>query len=276
MPGFRLSSSATENDDPGTWSTSAWPRRLLTLILGLSLITAFTLAVPSTTQARPLGYSCGNANTRPHCYAQTNSQWPTFSEFAYAQGATVKILVVSMQCSQCGGGTTTSGFVDNEMWLIDGSGYFVEAGYSTHSNPLQTYEEYFWGDYRPADCSGCINQHPWGDVPSGDYNQYATFTIKRSSSTSFHVTASSPHASKTGDSTNNTMTVIGVNMGQELAGNAGASAPYAHYIYRYYWNSSGVSTAIGTHYAVDHPASGPPYWNQISGTTVGDFETHCC
>jgi hypothetical protein len=100
------------------------------------------------------------------------------------------------------------------------------------------------------------------------------FTIKRSGSSSFHVTISSPNASKTGDSTNNTMTVSGVNMGQELAGNAGASAPYAHYIYRSYWNSSGVSKGVGTQYS---PVDGaPPYWQQIPGTTVGDFETSCC
>lgn len=274
MLGFRLSSSATENDDPGTWSTSAWPRRLLTLILGLSLITAFALAVPSTAQARPL-YSCGNATGGTHCYAVAYS---AASNFYNAQGSTAKITVVQMQCSQCGGNPgTTSGFISNEIWVFDGNNHWIELGYRARADALNSWEEYFWADKRPVDCSGCINNHTMGNVPSGDYNQYATFTIKRTGSTSFHVTLSSPNASKSGDSTNNTMTVQILEMGQELAGNAGASAPYAHYIYRYYWNSSGTSTAIGTNYQfVMQPPSGPPYWNQISGTTVGDFETHCC
>jgi hypothetical protein len=184
-------------------------------------------------------------------------------------------MVVQMQCSKCGGNNgTTAGFIDNEMWLTATGYRWVEVGYLTQADALHSWEEYFWADSRPVDPSGVVNYHPLGLIPSGDYNQYAMFTIKRSGSSSFHVTISSPNASKTGDSTNNTMTVSGVNMGQELAGNAGASAPYAHYIYRSYWNSSGVSKGVGTQYS---PVDGaPPYWQQIPGTTVGDFETSCC
>lgn len=272
MPELRFSGSAPERKLIETWRTSAWLRRLLALVLGLSLITAFSLATPLAVQARPL-YSCGNATSGTHCYAYADTN---NSAFYNAKGATVKILVVQMQCSQCGGNPgTTSGFVNNEMWFYASGYYWVEVGYLTQADAFHSWEDYFWGDKRPVDCSTCVNYHDMGGIPSGDYNQYATFTIKRTSSNSFHATVSSPNASKSGDSTNNTMDVAGVQMGQELAGNAGASAPNARYIYRSYWNSSGVSTSIGGNYSVWDP-SGPPYFNYISGSGSVDFYTHCC
>lgn len=271
MLGFRVFISTPKHSGIGFWHTLAWPRRLLTLLLGLTLISIFTLTGLSIAEARPL-YSCGNASSGTHCYALAYSG---ASGFYNAQGSTAKITVVQMQCSQCGGNPgTTTGFISNEIWVFDGSSNWIELGYRTRADTLHSWEEYFWADKRPVDCSGCINNHTMGNVPSGDYSQYATLTIKRTGSTSFHVTLSSPNASKSGDSTSNTMTVQIVEMGQELAGNAGASAPYARYIYRYYWNSSGVSTAIGQSYTPTY--SNPPWWNQITGTTVGDFETHCC
>lgn len=204
----------------------------------------------------------------PHCYA-----YAVTYNITNAQGATTKILVVQLHCGQCGGGNTTPGFIDDEMWFGNPT-YWVEAGYSTGSNLVSSWQYYFWADHRPVDCSSCVNEHPLSNVPSGDYNQYATFTIKRTSSTSFHTTISSPNYSASGDSTNNTMGVSIVTMGQELAGNAGASAPNARFIYRYYWNSSGTSVGIGSNYS-PHQDS-PPFFNVILGSGPSDFYTHCC
>ena len=191
MPRFRLSSLVSEENSFVTSSTSACPRRLLTLFLGLSLTTVFALALASTAHARPL-YSCGNATSGTHCYALAYSG---ASNFYNAQGSTAKITVAQMQCSQCGGNPgTTLGFISNEIWVFDGSSHWIELGYRSRADALHSWEEYFWADKRPVDCSGCINNHTMGNVPSGDYNQYATFTIKRTGSTSFHVTLSSPRA----------------------------------------------------------------------------------
>lgn len=266
MPRFGQSALTLDQNRGKGWRAGALSPRRLVLALALALVAVVAQAHPSAAQAHAF-YSCGDAQSG-HCYGYADTPIPG------AQGATTKIYMVQLQCNQRGGVNTTSGFIDNEMWLMASTYNWVEAGYWTVSNVFGTWQDYFWADYRPGDCSGCINVHDLGNVPGGDYGQNIQFIVRRSGQYSFLVNIISPNFSPQGPqlSSNNTMDVGHVEMGQELAGNAGASAPNARFSYRYYWDGSGNYTGIfGNYSAFQYD---PPYVGYVAGDT--DFYTHCC
>lgn len=239
--------------------------------VGLALVLALVLFGGSMLKAAPaLAYSCGDASSG-HCYAESDGDnYP--SGF---RGAKVQIYVVHLQCNQCGGINTTTGFIDNEMWLDDSAyAHWVEAGYWTQSNPFQTVEDYFWADKRPRDCSTCVNVHDLGGVASGDYGHNTDFLIWQDTNPDEFAVQIAGYSSgiNGGTSTDNSMNVGHVLMGQELAGNAGASAPQARYSYRFYMDGNFNFVAQNGYYSLS--TSDPPYAGYVSGDT--DFYTYCC
>lgn len=157
---------------------------------------------------------------------------------------------------------------------MDDSGpnlYWVEDGYWASSS-FSSYQEYFWADHRPVDCGGCVNVHVFGPVPSDDYGYNPQFTIHYVGNNEYQVTVTSPHYAPNAYSTNNSMTPTLVQMGQELSGTSGASAPDARFSYRYYWDETGSYIAIDYSYGTtyDHP----PYLGYVPNDS--DFYTYCC
>jgi PKD repeat protein len=144
---------------------------------------------------------------------------------------------------------------------------WVEAGYSTYGSNVQ----YYWADQRPDAHGGNYNEHPITSVPSGDYGNYTWFDIHRTSGNSFLATISDSSYYWTGSSTYNSMTPNQVNMGQELAGNGGASAADAYYIYMYYYDTNNNQTQMDTGTG-NRINQSPPY----VGGSGGSFYTHCC
>lgn len=250
------------------------------------VVVSLLIALLGATQlmTRPAhAYSCGDATSGTHCYGITTSVSGYYGMANDGLKASrTNILVVPMQCNACGGINTTSGFIDNEMWLGDNhnpsQAYWVEVGYKTESNFFSSWEEYFWADVRPVDKTVAnLNFHNWGNIPSGDYQHTDTFYAWQDSQAvnqfdlAIHTTQG---GSFTGASTNNTMAPSLIQMGQELAGNAGAYAPFANYTYRYYTNSSGVEKGIyGNYFFSNNP---PPSIGSYLGATGYDFATNCC
>jgi hypothetical protein len=242
-------------------------RILVAAALALGLIATFASA--NGVQAAPAHaeYSCTY-----HCYGIND--WPG----GPINGSHTAVSVVQLSCtpgaSLCGQGW----FIDNEMWLAQNTSccsYWVEAGYSTYSNDHYTSIDYFWADLRPG---SSYYEHVLSTVPSGDYGNYANLTIKRSSSSSFSVSISSPNYSYSGSSTSNSMTPNDINIGQELYGTIGASAPTAHYIYNQWIDTSNVShyqTANGSITSDSPPYAGWTTWPS-SSSTGGNMYTYCC
>jgi hypothetical protein len=241
------------------------------LRVGLALSLAFT-ALAVTFALHPtiaLAYSCGTTSTGPHCYGEY--YWTT-SSFGTSRigGASVSIETVQMTCSipAC---TNTPGFVDNEVWL-DGTscGCSVEAGYATYTNVGGSYMAYFYANQQSC-CA--YDETVLANVPSGDLNTYPSYIITQASSTYYDVDIDTPNLHY-GYSVPNNMQANRIDEGQELAGNGGASAALANYLYSEWVDTSGFG-----HYETDngiwlHPD--PPYDDYTAGSNGGVLQTTCC
>lgn len=192
---------------------------ILTIIVGIGI-----LASPPVAEA----YSCSGS----HCYGRNTWQAGAFNSW---HGAATGISVVHLYCNGCSSGGTQTGFVDNEMWFADdwcsdpyGSPCWIEAGYSTYSGGGITTENYFWADDRRD--YGYI-EHALAAVPSGDYGSNVYIQIHQccNSSQTWDVSLSSTTYYSDNTSVNNPMTPGDVKMGQELAGNGGASSFTAYF-----------------------------------------------
>lgn len=172
-------------------------------------------------------YSCVN----PHCYGEVI--WP-----GNVHGAASSIFIAHLYCipSDC----YKSGNWSNEFWVGDDKNYFpckidwegacyVEDGYATDTvDPSDTYEIYFWADYRSI-YGGQYNFHDFGDVPSGDYGNYSWFQVSYASSGTWDVYVSSNNFYEHQQSTSNDMEPSDIRMGAELSGTVGASADRAYF-----------------------------------------------
>lgn len=222
-------------------------------------------------------YSCS-----VHCYAIND--WPG----GPINGSSTEISVVHLACN---GNCQAGDFVNNEMWLSDqsssGGPYWVEVGYAVDKqDDGSAPEQYFWADDRPGQG---YQIHYLANVPAGDYGNYTWFKIQwqtdiNSYCTSryypycYDITVQSSNYSASPVELNNTMTPNDINIGEELSGYSGASAPTAYYIDNYWISTSNVGhyqTANGTITQYKPPYGGwTTYPSQSS--TGGTLNTHCC
>ncbi len=182
---------------------------------------------------------------------------------------TIDIVHLSCPPSSCydTSNSREGGFIDNEMWLfdnnnnscVDPNGHpgvcWVEGGYLTVTNsPNATTENYFWADLRPSFTIGGLtfgsnfNLHILSQVPQGDYGHQVDILIYSGTThvcippasppyggcippitDEYFVSFSSPNFRSVSLSTHNAMHPNRFDVGQELAGAGGASAPTAHF-----------------------------------------------
>ncbi len=180
-------------------------------------------------------------------------------------------------------------FVLNDLWVQDtthhvsqcgagGGVCWVEAGYISY-NPTSTSSAvwYVWADLRP---NSTFFKHFIAQVPSGDIGKSAAMNINYQGSNKWQVISSTPSGVYYNYSTANTMTADDINIGQELYGTGGASAPTAHFTYNYWIDTSGAY-----HFQTGWSSSGihvynPPYggWTTYPSPsgTGGNWHTSCC
>jgi len=225
------------------------------------------------------GYSCPDPNG--HCYAVAS-----WTNRAYV-GTFLFVQVVPLQ-----GG---NGFVDDETWLIDANNTgcaniqnmcWVEAGIIG----LGTETHYFWADNRP---NNGFFFHDIGQVPSGDFNHQALlYIVSQNSLPGFANTyaveivpvgpgGSGPYLAT---STSNTMASQRIDLGQELDGSSGASAPDAVFSGMEY-KLAGETFQDSLH-TQDNDGSlilanpPPPRGRWVTppsqSLTGGAFDTNCC
>ncbi len=228
------------------------------LILVLCLVTAGPArAAPSA----PAVYSCSDK-----CYGD----FP-FYHWTGVNGGEVTIDVVHVSCSGCG----TLSYVNNTMWVGDDTtgctndgACWIEAGYGTFKDPNNPW--YYWADMRPG--LGYA-EHPKEQVPSGDFGNAAQLLIRKSATNTYIISITSPYASITGTSTANSMSGDRVQIGEELQGTTGASAPTARYFNNVYIDTSNnyyVENSTGGYSVV---SDNPPYasWAIVpSGTSAAN------
>jgi hypothetical protein len=238
----------------------------LTIALLLSLV-----GLTSHPRAAKASYNCGNVSSG-HCYARV--YWTRATP-----GAQVYIEVVQLSCNPgwCYSNGQETGFIDNEMWFSQDNSYWVEAGYSTYTNSSGTTDDYFWADNRPG---GGYHEHELQTVPGGDYGGYVSVVIAKDSGATYDVDFFSDTWNYTGYSTNNTMSSNKIWQGQELAGNEGASAPGANFIYsawegsNHVWNyqtTSGTEDITNSSWANGYWSAPPDGSNQ-----GGIWVDYCC
>ena len=213
--------------------TSPEGRIAIVFALVMSLLTASLIFY--TQDARAAQYSCYN----PHCYGGWDWNGPTNP--SYLNGSETQIYITTLMCPT----NTCDGSIDNEMWLVDYACNYgratcwVEAGYSTYlPNDLNdcilnsNVRCYFWAEERP---DGTYAEHTPNGVRINSYDHYTKFSIVRSADydSLWNVTIT-PLAGTdgpfSGQSHNNTIYPHDIQIGQELFGTGGASAPDAYFI----------------------------------------------
>ncbi|MBA2288112.1 MAG: hypothetical protein H0W02_21775 [Ktedonobacteraceae bacterium] len=271
-----------------------WFQDISLIVLMVTSLTFFLFASPPQTYAATVSHtmaaniSCGNLSTG-HCYGRQD--W-----FGGTIGSKTDIKVVQLTCN---GSCQSTGFLDNEMWLIDGQtsscfsnmfgNCWVEGGY--------LYDGYcgfcyFWADVRPVDGNN-LNLHylyptPNHMSPNRDIGHSMRISIYEQGTHRFEVDFAvqgcsfNCSANATFYSTNNTMVPNDVHIGTELSGvgsnNSNWGAPRADYTNNYWKNGAGWQ---GQTYG-NGPGmfqQSPPYINGTYGSlggTGGDFYTNCC
>lgn len=247
------------------------------ILLPVSQFTApATAYAASTSHAVAASISCGDENNN-HCYARQD--W-----FGGMNGAKTTINIVQLNCSNA---CQSTGFIDNEMWLIDEQtssctsnkygNCWVEAGYINDGYNFS----YFWADVRPVD-NGNLNFH-WLFAASVGYTM--GISIYKQGTNQFELDLvlhnSTGYHTVTYYSTNNSMAPNDIKIGMELAGtgsnNSNWGAPRADFTNNYWKGSNWVAQQYGN--GPGMYAYNPPYINGIyggSGGTGGDFWTNCC
>lgn len=225
---------------------------------------------------KTLAYSCGDSSGN-HCYALERTDAGVVGSNSGFYGIETNIYVANFQCDFC---NINGGFVDNEMWLYDyGHQYWVELGYITVPTELgiDYSEDFFWGSYRPEDCNQCVNFHDLGPV-GNSLDRTSTFYIWRDRvvSSQYDLRIDTPSGGIYSVSQiHDTMISYGADMGQELAGGAGAGAADALFSHRYYQDDSGGWYPIGAAYYQPVSRTNPPYIVTPPNPPF-DFYTWCC
>jgi hypothetical protein len=206
-------------------------------------VRSVALAVMTVLLADCAGYSCGNS-TGSHCYgiatlpAALNGE-PNFRGFVTAVDAVPL--------------NSGNGEINNEIWVVQqgnpacgsiaNSQCWIEVGLSAGADAggcsLPSNETHiFWADNRPNQGFFC---HDQGALQPQEFNQpvFLAIAIRPPEPNSYDVEAltctstsgsgSCPRRAIIGKSSNNAMAANLVEMGMELAGNSGASAPVTHF-----------------------------------------------
>lgn len=184
---------------------------LLTALLGGCLLSLIASISNEAKAASLISYTC--TDSAGHCYGV--AMW---------NGSTLggKAAIFTNQSA------SGDGFVNQEMWLnqtqMGPPQYWVEAGVKTdirnnYGSPLL-----FWEDVRPN--GGGTSVHFSNFMQSNDFGKYVTVTISKQGSDQFTVSLTGlPSTSLSGTSTYNPINIDRIDIGLELWGTSGASAP---------------------------------------------------
>lgn len=228
-------------------------------------------------------YSCGSPSSPGHCYGVAS--WQEQPQYF---GAYSDIRIGNLTA-------TIGGFVDNEIWLIDGAtpacasnGFqacWVETGYWAVQGPNPVY---FWADARPTNLF-TLNVHILGGTDAvGTTDHFMMIKDGRGGPGTFQIWIYNDSLSTlyNGTSTGNPMTAKRIDIGQELAGDHGSFADPVFFT-RNIW----AVQALGPEYVFWYnrqisnggvTGANPPFasWT-ISPTSPpppegGQFQTKCC
>lgn len=258
---------------------------VLTLLL-VAILMLLQVGVVLNSPIAHANYSCGTDNT-PHCYGEQEWDGPMYGA---KTDITIQVLTCNYPCN-------SNGEIDDEMWVgaynNDGcEKCWVEAGI-TNDNTTGGSTQYFWADARPN--GGRFHLHYVNGVFVGDIGHKVIFRVAKTNSSTFEVDKANElpssggcsaqcSASWTNFSTSNSISPNFIQIGLELAGSSGASAPRVDFTNNYYLDSNlnpHPQTAAGQVFHIPPASDGNPIktnWvnNHPGGPTGGDFYTSCC
>ncbi len=245
---------------------------MLLLLLVALLVIATLFYYVQTVQA---SYSCSS-----FCHGVI--VWPGSVTGAQTQDEVVNLTCQPAACKP--GSTTPVPHIGNVLWVLDTSSSgcpqgacWIEAGYHTVTNSggTSTVNQYYWAAWRPGDTK--LNVHPLTNVVSGDLGGNVLLEIYAQTSTQWQIIVSPNQGLWSGLSTGNNMHGNQIQIGMELAGTSGASAPYGYFINNQWQNGIGgawnYQSVSGTHHN-DPPINSnwlyPPAGSSNNGGTYGD------
>ncbi len=214
-------------------------------------------------------YSCSPT----HCYSI--NQWYSSTGYYAAAKTTMVVSHLFAQGNTCD-------HINAEEWLSDfqgGHDYWVEEGLTSGNDCVGGYCPivtcYFWEDNRPG--SSLIG-HVMGAAQSSDWGNQATFQIASSGSGVWTVDVWAPSQHDSDQSTSNSMSPNNIEIGGEVAGTSGASAPTTYSQWNTY-NTGGGSqyfNSDGTPHVQGPPWAG--YWDPPPSQEGGSARWYigCC
>ncbi len=238
-------------------------RRLIIFLIGLLTL----MIAPAMPIQHALAYNC--ENPYGHCYSI--NQW--YSPTGYYSAAKTSISISQLYSP---GGSCPH--INVEEWLSDaqnGHDYWVEAGLTSGNDCVGAYCPiqvcYFWEDERPG---STLIGHVMGAAQSNDYNNLATFQIANAGSGTWSVNMWAPSQHDSSSSTSNNMSPNNIQIGGEVEGTSGESAPYTSLTWNTYNTGSGYSyfTSDGNSPADQAPWSGG--WGPAPSQTQGGGTAH--
>lgn len=264
----------------------------IALLLLISSFVSNSTASQAATNHILSSYSCYSN----HCHGIAD--WSDNGTYPLINGAYTAISMVHIACSAPSCQSSRGDFIDDEIWVRDAThqasscptykvGCWVEQGYiaTANSSGSGTTVNYFWADYRPGD--SMLNFHYIAVVPSGDYGYATFFDIYRTASSNcstsprsgtFAVNIASETQFYNNTSARDCQTPDDINIGQELAGTSGASAPTANFTDNEWVGTNGVANYQTLN--ADTPSPNAPVsdsWVTLPShsSTGGDFTTKC-
>jgi Concanavalin A-like lectin/glucanases superfamily len=280
---FTNANPLTIGRDP-LWGTNYFSGKLDEIAIYASALSNTEISRHFSLGSQPSTYSCANS----HCYAQI--QWP-----AVVSGAHTTIDVTHVASTKPSSLPADQETLSNELWVNDvgllnpssicapQGGCWVEAGYAADSGSVY----YFWADNRPA--SQLPPNTPtyklWrqADVPTADYGGSTDVTITRVDSSTYQIFITSlsfPDGMPSGPmySTSNPMTINRTDIGMELSGTSGASAPKTAWGNNQYIQTDGTAVyqTTGPDAITDDPPFGWWYIKPGGAILGGKFLANCC
>lgn len=228
----RFTSFVKRGNDPLARFSLVFCTIIFAVCCQLLLFSATPVQAASRAKAMP-SYSCGDANSN-HCYGFA-SWWGNID------GSYTEVFTNEMKPGDI--------FVNNEMWLqqdatingVNTAQYWVEVGTKADKYTTFGHEILFWADQRPNG-GGYANHFGYALSPQ-DFGKYVYLQIIRDSpnSCTWDVSATGlPVDYLTGQSTSNCYSPNRQNIGMELAGSYGATAPRNGFVNnRWYSYSNG-------------------------------------
>ena len=246
--------------------------RLISALITSTIVFSIAELIPQSLTVANASYNClFNPNsTSGHCYGVL--QWD-----GGVIGSTTSIYAVPI--------TYNNGdeFLTIETWNVNSTtGYLVEVGEIRRQSDAPD-TAWFWADfhYHPERQMNVYTRSIFGLIPNADFYSYIPVWIIRDFDTQYSAHVRSTQQEWVGTSTNNNLQPNEVQIGEELAGTNGGSAPRTYWTYNQWIDNNGVGQYQNNNgHPVAQASGNPPTADWLvypaNSSNGGTWYADCC